>query len=97
MEKYCDICGETDHVAEAHGEALSIFQPALHTIDEWSEIVLDEAEAYGADVSDLRQEFDESGLSDDMGLLDDCEDRIRDKGYCIYSAFDSWLVYNPVK
>jgi hypothetical protein len=99
----CDICSETDHSAEAHGEALCVYQPSLHSAEEWCGIVLDEVEAFGGSVSELRKEYDSLDLdADDSGFeaLDeitrDAENSLPD-GFILYNSDDSWLVYRTVE
>ena len=98
----CDICGEP-HNSEEHGDPSTVLQPSSHSLEEFQDIVLDEAESYGVDVSDLRKDAEDleketgSPLPDDDSIVMDAINRLTDKGYHVYYQEDNFLVYSPGK
>lgn len=97
----CEICGSPDHKAEAHGEPTTLLQPSNYNMEEFQDEVLSEAEAYGINVDDLREEAERldaetgSSVPDDDGIVWDAEQRLSDAGYFIYSDFDTFAIYPP--
>lgn len=76
-------------------EAETILQPSLHTIPEYRDMVFDEAESRGVDVSDLRKECEEDTEDGewDCERIDDALQRIGDAGYPYVEADDTLLIW----
>lgn len=90
----CEVCGDA-HREDTHGEPETVLQPSLHSLEDYAELIFDEAEARGIVVSDLRAELDDT--ADEVSFLDevttDALDRIRDAGYPVLEADDTLLIY----
>lgn len=90
-ERDCDVCGG-DHAAETHGEAETVLQPSLHNLEEYADLVLDEAESRDLQVNDLRAELDDDDPDVDE-ITSDALDRIREAGFPVVEADDTLLIY----
>lgn len=74
-------------------EPIVILQPSLHTISEYVDIVIGEAESLGVDVSDLRTEYDADPDGELVGdLADDCLARLSDAGYANAEEYDALII-----
>lgn len=75
-------------------EAETVLQPSLHTISEYVDLVISEAESRGIDVADLRAEFDAAPEGESINeLADDALGRIADAGYACVEENDSLLIW----
>ena len=100
MKTQCDICGE-QHDSSTHGEATTVLQPSLHSESEWTDIILSEAESYGADVSDLVKEWAETPEDHEdfpeicNEILLEAQGRLESlPGIFVYNGDDTFLVYD---
>ena len=95
MDRECAICGASEGSCDDHGEPETVLQPSLHTLEDYAELIFDEAESRGVVVSDLRGELDDTG--DEVSFLDevitDALDRIREAGYPVVEDDDTLLIY----
>ena len=74
-------------------EAETILQPSLHTISEYVDMVISEAESRDLDVADIRREYD----SDPDGewicsMADEVLSRLHDAGYANMEGDDTLLI-----
>ena len=74
-------------------------QPSNHSLPEYRDLVLDEAETYGVDVADLRKDVNAADWTGefDAEILDDALARLSDAGYYCVEENDSLLIYPPVE
>ena len=74
--------------------ASTVLQPSLHGLDEFVDIVLDEAESYGVDVSDIRKDIEELGYSDDDSEILSAIDRVEAQGQTVHYENDCFVVHD---
>jgi len=73
-------------------EAETILQPSLHTVEEYVQLVLDEVDSRGIDVSDLQDDFDR-GAEDFYGeIADEALGRLTGGGYAWIEVDDTLLI-----
>jgi hypothetical protein len=71
----------------------TVLQPSLHTISEYVDLVLSEAESRDIDIADLRAEFDADPEGEFIGeLADDALSRLSDGGFANIEAEDTLLI-----
>ncbi len=74
-------------------EPETVLQPSLHTISEYVDMVLDEAECRSVDVSDLRKEFDEDPDGEFIGeTADEALSRLWEAGYANAEDNDTLII-----
>jgi hypothetical protein len=73
--------------------AETVLQPSLHTLEEYAELVVEECETRGIDMTDVREALESDGLSDDMWELQAAQDRLYEAGYLTVEEEDTFLIY----
>jgi hypothetical protein len=87
----CDLCGD-QHDPSTHGDPETVIQPSLHTLEEYAELCIEEAEARGLPGDDLRGDL-ESEDAETSEIIEDALDRMRDAGFVVYEGDDTLLIY----
>jgi len=84
--------------AQGEPEARVILQPSNYTTEEFTGVVLDEVEALGVPVGDLRQEYDDMIEKGDTEFVhevsEDAVQRASDAGFFIVWENDNFLIYD---
>jgi hypothetical protein len=74
-------------------EPETVLQPSLHTIREYVDMVISEAECRGVDVADIRKEYDADHDGEFIGeMADDVLSRLHDAGYANVEDNDTLLI-----
>ena len=77
-----------------HVEAETVLQPSLHSMDEYVDMVISEAECRGVDVVKIRAEFDSRENDEFIGeMADEALSALYDAGYANVEADDTLLIY----
>jgi hypothetical protein len=98
MNDDCFVCGES-HDPETHGDADTVLQPSLHSIEEWAELLLDEAESYGADLTKTRKMLEDSDDEERFDwACDEAYSALSDiPGIFVVNEDDSFLIWDERK
>ncbi len=80
-------------------EPIVVLQPSLHSLEEYAELILDEAASLGIRVAKLRREL---ALSSDEDfaceivddIISEAIDRLTDAGFYVVEDEDTFLIYD---
>jgi hypothetical protein len=74
-------------------EAETVLQSSLHTISEYVDMVISEAECRNVDVADIRREYEAYPDGEWIcSMADDCLSRLHDAGYANVEGDDVLLI-----
>ena len=93
IEIDCPICGDSIIKPHSH-EQLTQLQPSLHTLEEYAELLIGEAEALEVDISKIDTDMTDPESVD--WIIDAVIEAIAGKGYCVVQEADYLAIHEDI-
>ena len=94
IEQDCEVCG--DSIVQPHNhEQVTQLQPSLHTLEDYADTLLSEADALGVDISKIDTDMSDSEAVD--WVTDEVIEAISDAGFCVVQDSDYLAIYRDIE